>query len=1157
MPTKFRLLLRTAVAGLLGAAVLAAPSPAAAATPTLDVAVYVGDGTFDPPVDGGNKLGSPRNIAFDPSGDMYTVEGMSCRVLKITPAKVISVIAGSGGCGDISPGGPATQVGFPRSVARHNGNTYVGTDRYIYQIDPQGILSVVAGTGSSFPALVDGPAAGQAVYDVTQMAVVGDTLYFCQMAQAAKIDLNTMQLTVIAGNSTTIAPAVPGPALASTLGWLSGIAVAADDTVYLADAFYESIYKIAPDGTLSVLVTLPAGHEASSLLIGPVGTPYAGNLYASLNTEMTIVEVDTTATNGNATLTVVAGSGWTFPTTTKMPALSARLNQTQGLGVSPAGDFYASLANAAQIVELTPAGPSAPQPPTAAGAQVGDESAVVSWTAPGDDGGSPVTSYDVQAYSGGNAVAGKTCTATAPTLTCTVTGLTNGAAYTYRVTATNLIGTSAESVASAAVTPLGAAGAPTVANVASTASGSATLTWTAPGVNGGSPVTSYTVQAYAAGQAVAGRTCTVNSPALTCTVTGLTNGTAYTLRVTATTSAGPGAESADSAPVTPVGPSGAPTTVLVTAGNGQVAVSWTAPGNTGGAPITSYTAQAYQAGLPAAGRTCTTATLSCLVTGLTNGTAYTLRVTATTSAGPGAASADSAPVTPVAPAVPVTPAPGAPGTPAARGATSSIKVSWPASAGQVTDYTAVAMPGGNSCTTTSTSCVIGAEAGRAYTITVVAHGPGGASPASAPSASVTPTAPITPPGLPANVPPTLTTDQGPLSLVLPKQEITLTGSGFAPNSTTKVTLYSAPIELGTVTTDANGAFALTVAVPAGVPAGGHTILAQGVDGSGAVRQMALPVIVPPTSPTSSGGGDQNQNTKLPVPAGGSITLLSTTGDPVGTLPVKGQGTYALDTTTGVITFVPVAGFAGRATAVQYRITDAVGRVVTGSYTAVVTAAGTGQPGPGAPSGPIRLVTPARLITKVDGTALVRITHSGAVTGRSTVVLWSTVSGKRVSFGSASVPAGRSIVVPVPLNALGRAMTARPGGYPVTVAATTGSALRATAATRVVLQHFQLPRSIYFASGSTAVSREQAAYLTGLRARLGGVRALTCAGYTDNRGSDAYARTVSTLRARVVCRALATGLGIRMIIVGQGKATTGNGTEPGKARNRRADITLHY
>ncbi len=87
----------------------------------------------------------------------------------------------------------------------------------------------------------------------------------------------------------------------------------------------------------------------------------------------------------------------------------------------------------------------------------GDGQVVVSWTAPVANGGSAITSYAVTAAPGG-----ATCTATAPAVTCTVTGLTNGTAYTFTVTATNALGTSPASAASAAVTPRGAALAVTV-----------------------------------------------------------------------------------------------------------------------------------------------------------------------------------------------------------------------------------------------------------------------------------------------------------------------------------------------------------------------------------------------------------------------------------------------------------------------------------------------------------------------------------------------------------------------------------------------------------------------------------------------------------------------------------------------------------------------
>ena len=104
----------------------------------------------------------------------------------------------------------------------------------------------------------------------------------------------------------------------------------------------------------------------------------------------------------------------------------------------------------------TPVQPERPQPgnppavPLDVEAQAGDQSAKVTWTAPQNDGSSPVTSYWVTAVPGGQG-----CSAEAPALTCTVEGLVNGTDYTFVVEAQNDSGWSPTSEPSAAVTPPG------------------------------------------------------------------------------------------------------------------------------------------------------------------------------------------------------------------------------------------------------------------------------------------------------------------------------------------------------------------------------------------------------------------------------------------------------------------------------------------------------------------------------------------------------------------------------------------------------------------------------------------------------------------------------------------------------------------------------
>lgn len=88
---------------------------------------------------------------------------------------------------------------------------------------------------------------------------------------------------------------------------------------------------------------------------------------------------------------------------------------------------------------------------------------------------------------------------------------------------------------------------------------------------------------------------------------------------------------------------GAPTAAKAVAGDARLTASWTAPADNGGAAITGYTVTAYPGG-----RHCTTTgALSCVVTGLVDGTTYYVKVAATNSVGTGAQSAASNAVKPL------------------------------------------------------------------------------------------------------------------------------------------------------------------------------------------------------------------------------------------------------------------------------------------------------------------------------------------------------------------------------------------------------------------------------------------------------------------------------------------------------------------------------
>lgn len=300
--------------------------------------------------------------------------------------------------------------------------------------------------------------------------------------------------------------------------------------------------------------------------------------------------------------------------------------------------------------------PVDPVPPTNVTVTPGDRSATVRWNRYSDaDAGYQSVFFRVSVV--GNA--SLNCTAQQPRTgndggSCTVSGLTNGTAYKFVVTATNSVG-SATSAETGLFTPSTIPGAP-AAPTGSAGVGSASLTWTAPTSTGGAAISSYAIQYSTNGGTSWTNASTdpasIGGGTLTATVTGLTNGTSYIFRVRASNFNGAGLWSASSAPVVPRTVPGAPTITTVAAGNASAVVRWMAPASDGGAAVTGYRVAAHtlvSGSWVASGQQCAAggSASSCTVTGLTNGIEYRFGVFATNVAGEGARSSLSGGAIPV------------------------------------------------------------------------------------------------------------------------------------------------------------------------------------------------------------------------------------------------------------------------------------------------------------------------------------------------------------------------------------------------------------------------------------------------------------------------------------------------------------------------------
>jgi protocatechuate 3,4-dioxygenase beta subunit len=285
--------------------------------------------------------------------------------------------------------------------------------------------------------------------------------------------------------------------------------------------------------------------------------------------------------------------------------------------------------------------PSAPQSLTATVAPsggVGSGQVRLSWDAPASAGGAALTSYVIEQSLDGNSWVGVDDTVDPAATSFTVSGLTNGTTYQFRVAASNAAGVSAYS-SPVSVTPLGMPSAPrlltsTVAPTSGVGSGQVRLTWTAPAASGGSAVTDYVIQR---SRTSSSNWTTVSDGVRTTTsytVSGLSNGVRYYFRIAAKNAAGAGSFTSV-INATPRTVPSMPRSLAASAGSRQVRLTWTAPSASGGSAVTDYVIQRSRTGssnwttVSDGVRTRTSYTVS----GLRNGVRYYFRVAAKNAVG--------------------------------------------------------------------------------------------------------------------------------------------------------------------------------------------------------------------------------------------------------------------------------------------------------------------------------------------------------------------------------------------------------------------------------------------------------------------------------------------------------------------------------------------
>src|SRR6266508_1760997 len=307
------------------------------------------------------RFNSTVGVATDSSDNVYVADEFNHTIRKITPAGVVSTLAGMAGViGSTDAAGAAASFFLPRGVATDSaGNVYVAdtTNHTIRKVTPPGVVPRPAGTAGT-PGSTDATGAAASFNFPRDVATDGAGNVY-----VAEFGNNTIRKITPAGVVTTLAGtagsvgSADGAGAAASFNFPSGVATDSASNVYVADTNNSTIRKITPAGVVSTLAgtagltgsTDATGAAARFNFPDGVATDSAGNVHVADTSNHTI----RTVTPAGVVTTPAGTAGVSGSTDATGPVAS--FNLPFGVATDSAGNVYVADTFNHTLRKITPA----------------------------------------------------------------------------------------------------------------------------------------------------------------------------------------------------------------------------------------------------------------------------------------------------------------------------------------------------------------------------------------------------------------------------------------------------------------------------------------------------------------------------------------------------------------------------------------------------------------------------------------------------------------------------------------------------------------------------------------------------------------------------------------------------------------------------------